>query len=455
MKPCLIFSSRGGDFIHKKPYICKLVYSSFVPADMKTRVIFIMAVMTCLAQLLYASESEPVVFGHASDSSVREEFAIYYKHDSITINPTYLQNRRQIDRIITYLKDSPRIDSITIYAWASPEGGYSHNVWLSQERAKAARRFLLQHTPDSSKLSADKIKISPLAENWPGLIKKVEENYFRHDRQRVLDILYADNIGDETRKWRLKQLDKGYTWTYLIRRYMPELRAATWVCVWAEVLPPLPDVAEVVDEPVAQEKPLVRAPGVPPQLKRTIVGLKTNLAYDAASVLNFAVEVPFNEHFSILYEHHCPWWLWGDNKYCIQFLSYGGEFRWWFSPKTRPETQDLKLRDALVGHFLGLNVWGGKSDIQWKRAFGCYQFDFISAGLTYGYSLPISKWLNMEFSISAGYARIPYQHYIPTEDWQILLRDKNDAGVLHYFGPTKVEVSLVIPIRVKIGGFGK
>lgn len=108
-----------------------------------------------------------------------------------------------------------------------------------------------------------------------------------------------------------------------------------------------------------------------------------------------------------------------------------------------------------MGHFLGLNVWGGKSDIQWKRAFGCYQFDFISAGLTYGYSLPISKWLNMEFSISAGYARIPYQHYIPTEDWQILLRDKNDAGVLHYFGPTKVEVSLVIPIRVKIGGFGK
>ena len=53
----------------------------------------------------------------------------------------------------------------------------------------------------------------------------------------------------------------------------------------------------------------------------------------------------------------------------------------------------------------------------------------------------------MEFSISGGYAQIPYQHYIPTEDWQILIKDRNNAGTLHYWGPTKAEVSLVIPIK--------
>ena len=53
----------------------------------------------------------------------------------------------------------------------------------------------------------------------------------------------------------------------------------------------------------------------------------------------------------------------------------------------------------------------------------------------------------MEFSISAGYARIPYQHYIPTDDYSILLKDNDLAGTLHYFGPTKAEISLVIPIR--------
>ena len=61
---------------------------------------------------------------------------------------------------------------------------------------------------------------------------------------------------------------------------------------------------------------------------------------------------------------------------------------------------------------------------------------------------------DLEFSISAGYAQIPYQHYIPTEDWQILIRDKNKAGTLHYFGPTKAEISLVIPFRKQIYGKG-
>ena len=176
------------------------------------------------------------------------------------------------------------------------------------------------------------------------------------------------------------------------------------------------------------------------------MAIKSNLLYDAVTALNFAVEVPFNKHLSLLYEHHCPWWLTKSNRYCLQFLSFGGEFRWWFAPKTKQEDKKYKQRDALVGHFLGLYAMGGKADIQ-ANLNGCYQFEFMSAGLTYGYSLPISRHLNLEFSLSAGYARIPYQHYIPTEDWKILIKDKNKAGTLHYFGPTKAEISLVIPIR--------
>lgn len=394
---------------------------------------------------------------------VTERFAIHYRFDRIDIDPDYLGNPRQLEHILTYLEKSPRIDSVTIYAWASPEGGYHHNRWLSSERAKTARRFLLQHSPDSSKLNADKIKISPLAENWPGLTEKVEKEYFRHDRERVLSILHNTTIGDETRKWRLKQLDNGYTWNYLIRKYMPELRAATWICVWAKVADTVDPirlqsaVIEVPYEPLKNTQghyPSEPARTEPQTQKRTIIALKTNLLYDAVSALNYSIEVPFNEHFSVQFEQHTPWWLSSNNKYCLQFLSFGGEFRWWFAPKTRAESDKRKLRDALVGHYVGIHAWGGKSDIQWGRDFGCYQFDFMSAGLTYGYSMPISRYLNLEFSISAGYARIPYQHYIPTDDWQILIRDKNKAGTLHYVGPTKAEISLVIPIRANINRKG-
>lgn len=426
---------------------------------MLKRCVLLLAVMlaTFLSPDVYALHQDGESSARSkNDSSIIENFAIWYKHDSITVNPDYLGNRRQIEHIRNYLQNSPRIDSITIYAWASPEGGYHHNVWLSKERAKTAKQFLLDNCPDTLKLNADKIKISPLAENWPGLLSLVQEKYHRHDREKVLKILRADNIGDETRKWRLQQLDNGYTWKYLIRKYMPELRAATWICVWAEVIEPMPIVAQVVAvaEPETKEKVLTRFPFEKPVHQRTILGLKTNLLYDVVTAVNFAVEVPFNENFSLLYEQHTPWWLSGNNKYCLQFLTFGGEFRWWFAPRPRPASSDLKQRDALMGHFLGFNAWGGKADIQWGRNFGCYQFDFWSAGLTYGYAFPIGKWLNLELSISAGYARIPYQHYIPTDDWQILIRDRYDAGALHYFGPTKAEVSLVIPFRITLPGKG-
>lgn len=280
-------------------------------------------------------------------------------------------------------------------------------------------------------------------------MESVQKDYHRHDRAKVLRILSDESIGDETRKWRLQQLDKGYTWRYLIRKHMPQLRAATWFCVWAEAPVLVPAIERPADTlaTIQQKLPVIMPEQMPMKSKRTIVGLKTNLLYDAVTALNFAIEVPFNEHFSILYEHHCPWWLSSNNRYCLQFLSFGGEARWWFAPRTAPETENRKLRDALVGHFIGAYGWAGKSDIQAGREFGCYQFEFFSAGLTYGYSMPVSRNLNLEFSISAGYARIPYRHYVPTPDWEILIRDRNNAGTLHYFGPTKAEISLVIPIR--------
>ncbi len=180
--------------------------------------------------------------------------------------------------------------------------------------------------------------------------------------------------------------------------------------------------------------------------------VKTNLLYDAASVVNFAVEVPIKEKYSVLYEHHCPWWLWGGNKYCIELLSFGGEFRWWFKPQETPTRSKQLLRDELAGHFVGVYGWGGIGDFQWGRDFGCYQFDFWSAGLTYGYSKPIGKKLNLEFSISAGYANIPYKHYVPSDDWEFLVRDPMKEGTLKYLGITKIQISLVMPIQFKWRG---
>lgn len=384
-------------------------------------------------------------------SCVVDRFALYYWRDRIDLDEEYLDNQQQMERIRHYLANSPHIDSITIYAYASPEGVYEHNVWLARKRAEAAKRYVLSHIPDERQFDADRIRLCPMNENWDGLAEELEANYFRNDRERVLAILEAP-VRNDTKKWRLQQLDNGYTYKYIIRNHMPKLRLATWICIWQK---PWQDpvgketrftVAQPVESPLEHYVPV--SPQTPEREKRTILALKTNLLYDAATALNFAVEVPFNEKFSLLYEHHCPWWLTGNNRYCLQYLSFGGEFRWWFKPQTRPESARRVQRDALVGHFLGVYGMGGKFDLQANKTF-CYQGEFFSAGLTYGYSMPIAKRVNLEFSISAGYARIPYRHYNPTDDWELLIRDRNKSGVWHYFGPTKIEIALSVPLLVK------
>lgn len=414
----------------------------------------IMILFFCVTAYLHAAAKADTM---PYDSSRIENFSIWYVVDSINIDRNYLSNQEQIERIRYYLANSPRIDSITIYAWASPEGGSRHNRLLSEGRAESAKAFLLSLSPDPAKFNEGKIRISPESENWAGLLALVLKNYERADRGKVLEILNDKTISNEARKYRLQRLDGGRTWRYLIDNYMPELRAASWVCVWAPAFEPLPAHSVMKDTLICPEQGLahsycssvVSAPVF--QDRRTIMALKTNMLYDVASLLNFSVEVPvFKDEISVLYYHQFPWWTWGqaDNEFCLRFLSIGAEARWWFA---RPES--VRRRDRLTGHFLGAYAESGKYDFEHKRDI-CRQGEFWSAGLSYGYSMPVGKRLNLEFSLSAGYASIAFRGYTPSDDYEILWRDPKKVGRAHYVGLTKAQVSLVIPITVKykVGG---
>jgi hypothetical protein len=249
---------------------------------------------------------------------------------------------------------------------------------------------------------------------------------------------------------------------YILKELMPHLRYATWISVWQRI-----KVDGVIEEPVnlAMEMPVMEKPHftpvpVPPPVMeeedtKTILALKTNLLYDAVSWLNFSVEVPLGDKFSALYYHQFPWWTWGkaNNEYCMRFLSIGAEGRWWFKPMPREATETRIKRDRLMGHFLGVYTESGKWDFERKRDI-CYQGEHWSAGLSYGYAMPIGKRLNLELSLSVGYASIAYRGYTPSEDYEILWRDPEKVGRWHYFGPTKAQVSLVLPfiVKVKKGG---
>ena len=374
----------------------------------------------------------------------KREFAIHYRFDKIDVDSTYMDNAATIDTIRFCLTHSVHIDSITVYAWASPEGGYPHNVWLSEKRAAAAKELLLELAADTTRLNEGKIKISPLAENWPGLIELVERDYRLPNRDRLLRILHAEGIGEETRKWRIKNLDGGYTWNYLKRHYMKQLRSATWVCVWTSVgaIAPLPEIRDSLRAPQSGLGRTVEAVGRP--VSELSFAVKTNLPADLVTAVNLGVELPLGEDFSVNAHFTFPWWTAGPygNKYALQLLDAEGELRWWFAPG----------EERLEGHYLALQGSGGKFDLQWGRDIGCYQCYNWGVGLSYGYSMSLGEHWNLEFALTLGYLAIDYQHYVPSPDWSVLLRDNAKAGVLHYFGPTGLKVSLVYPFHIQRRG---
>ncbi len=422
---------------------------------MKRFLAIIAFAICCLCSYAYGG-TDPIATvsgaGHKykPGDKIQQRFTLWYNLSDINIDPEYLDNAAQMDTIRRYLAKSPQIDSITIHSYSSPEGPLANNAKLAGKRADAARQFILEHANQEIVINS-----IPVAENWEGLIEDIEANYTRYDKDKILSILRDSTINDDLREARLKEFRTSYE--HILKNHMPRLRMATWVCVWVVPEPdPEPERVTIITPPQLEEPTdtleapqsgIKELPPPPPPVVDTIVvtdtarwtfALKTNLLYDAVTALNASIEFPIGKRFSIMAEDTFPWWNWGPNgnKYCFQLWEMGLEPRWWFLPGD----------EVLQGHFVGIYGKSAKYDFQHNFDL-CYQGEYWSAGLSYGYAIPIGKRLNMEFSLSVGYVRSHYRHYQPDPDYEHLYIDKYKTGTFSYFGPTKLAVSLVWPIE--------
>ena len=360
---------------------------------------------------------------------------VHFRWDKHQLDMGYMGNdsalarfARMIDRIgIEY------IDSVVIVSQSSPEGPYEYNVRLSKRRAATMRNYVMSEFPELD----GKLHVHPDGESWEQLRWYVERDTGLSDeaKQQIFDVIDAD-VDMATKKWRMNRLP---TYKYLLRNYYPRIRNSMFCILYYSreaveqfALPPieLPDTLSFIDLQLKEQTSVERK-------KMMVAALKTNLLYDAVTALNFEVEVPLGRRFSIAFEDLFPWWH-GGNKWAFQVWQMGVEGRYWFEKGKQP--------NLLRGHFVGLYLMSAKFDLQYFREFN-YQGEYWSTGLTYGYSMPLGKYFNLEFSASAGYASIPYRHYNPSAGWEELVRDPYKWGRKGYYGPTKVEVSLVLPLR--------
>ena len=409
-------------------------------------------------QLFPELQQTQIVINFEKPGTDRQQYAsrpirIYFPLNDHVLHAlfyTNMQALQQLDSLLRAREYTPD-DVIQIVGYSSPEGVERHNYRLAARRAESVQRYVESSCPEF----AGTLMIRSGGEAWVPFRKLVQQDpgLSEDTREKMLSIIDSD-IDPDSKEAKLKQFP---AWSQYVRNQFRDFRVAQVSSLYPknqsnrdqerlQPVQPAP-VSGIVRSAEQLWRPL------PVQEEsyawKTIFAVKTNLAYDALTMLNYAIEVPLGDRFSVVWEHYFPWWVMRNNRICVEYLTLGGEARWWFAPQPRPATARRVERDRLVGHYLGAYGFWGKADLQWDR-IGCYQcYPVWSAGLTYGFVFPVSKHLNLELSASFGYARIPYQHYIPSDDWQILWRDHDDAGTTHYFGPTKLQVTLAWPIRVK------
>lgn len=390
--------------------------------------------------LLLTVVSSIVAYGQVDYSVVGG--GIHYRLSGTQIDTGYLSNSQNLKSIEKLLAGrSGRIDSITISAWSSPEGSPYLNASLAEKRAASFKNLILSVTGES--LAPAKVKAMYVPENWDGLLMLVRKRYFRHDREMVIRILTDGSIGNETRKWRLKQLDGGYTWDFLYRRYMPLLREAVIVNIAYAPADVVPVVASVSGAPAlvtGLEEPGLRSlledgrwlgggqDGRKP--RGFLMALKTNLLYDLALLPNIGIEFHLGKGWTVGMDYSHAWWDISDRNYFWRLYGGGLELRKYFGKRAS--------RNPMSGHHLGLYTqtltydmeFGGRGQIS-DLTYG--------GGLEYGYSLPIGRAFNIDLGIGFGYAGGEYKVYDPEDDCYVW----KETRLRHYMGPTKAEISLV------------
>lgn len=383
------------------------------------------------------------------------DFNLDFKLDNYILYNNYLDN----DSVMRALGDSiqkigiENIDSVVVVSYSSPEGKYAHNVWLSEHRAASMKKYFNDNYPEFE----DKLIVRKGDESWFLFRDLIVADTIISDsiRNSMLYILDSLDATPDYKKTLLKKFDHGKIWHYFINEHFMRLRTSAICLSYNEYYYAIPQIDRTIDLDLSYERDTIPLKPVDlylekrPKTYKTVLGIKTNLLYDAVTALNISVELPVFRFMSLAIEDVFPWWNGGENgnEWAFQILSLGAEAKFWVWPtykygKKHVERNDKGYhRTGLTGLFVGLYCFSGMFDVQWYDKL-CYQGELWSAGVELGYSWPCGKHFNLETQCNFGYVNAEYRHYNIGSDAEALYRDKK-VGTLTAFLPTKLALSLV------------
>ena len=395
--------------------------------------------------LLHLFTLEATAQGENQRLPVKEKsFRFFFKQGKSNLDLHYKKNDSTLCELLFYyerIKATCEIVEVKILSSASPEGSYSLNNTLSVNRLESLIS-LLKNTNCSLILNNVRKNIS-IGEDWKGLATLVKASNIIDKQELLLTISNCDST--EHKKKGLKEFQNGFAWKYMSKIMFPQLRSA----VLTIKSTPIDVIKEEVQLPKIQlscdkinSLMISKAPEIPivhpmnadgiihKQQKSISINLRSNLFMDALLIPNIGLEFYLGNNISLITNWNYAWWK--NDKTHKYWRIYGGdvEIRKYFSSSESA---------SMSGHHLGIYglmltydfEMGSKGYLSDKWSFG--------GGISYGYSLPLLKRLNIDFTIGMGYLGGTYQIYIPKDNHYVWQSTKKR----NWFVPTKAEISLV------------
>ena len=414
------------------------------------------------------SASNSISFGGSADCFPRDSITvqIFFHRNHFDIDPNFSSNGDNLSVFFHSLdilsqKACIGIDStVYIRSSSSIDGGSDYNLILSRQRASTLKQLFLNRSVFRPK----EIDIQAVGEDWDKLADLLRASSLKYSGdaleivENIPQYVFRNGLIVGGREAALMNMLYGRFWWTMDRELFPLLRQATLTVYYKSEFVKVQEVENALSLPsqyLEEEKKelaLRKAPQVETvSLEKPLFALKTNLLYDAASLVNLGLELPMGKRFSLCAEAVFPWWQIRDKDITVQMLYASLEGRYWFGKRTQME--------PMTGFFAGVNAGVGLYDFQLGKLSGGdgVQGDFfVMGGLSAGYAHKIIENLRMEYSLGLGYLRSDFRDYISVRDtkfgdikvlpypWEV----KRISGIL----PTKLQVSLVWMLSNKKGG---
>jgi hypothetical protein len=186
--------------------------------------------------VLHASEFENTMPALMFDDDREGALKVHFAVGKYNLEPRRGNNAevlRQLLEAIRKLEASPdsHVEHVVVAGFASPEGTFQLNDRLAWNRASELKKYIAAN----STLDGDIIPVYNGIEDWYGL-RMMVENSDLANKEAIIDIIDNVPIWDpESRTGReieLKKLDGGRTYSYMLRNFFPELRAAAYIKVY-------------------------------------------------------------------------------------------------------------------------------------------------------------------------------------------------------------------------------